>query len=46
MLSSPKIGGRMSNSEFGVYSWMMIMMKKRSKYYKCNKVKEQRAKRR
>jgi len=42
MLSSPKIGGRMSNSEFGIQSWMMIMMKKRSKYCECNKVKEQR----
>jgi len=32
----------MSNSEFGIQSWMMIKMKKRSKYCECNKVKEQR----
>jgi len=41
MLSSPKIGGRMSNSEFGIQSWMMIKMTKRSKYWKRNKVKGQ-----
>jgi len=32
----------LSNSEFGIQSWMMMKMMKRSKYWKRNKVKGQR----